>query len=189
MMARSFRSVGWVAAIGSAALGCYMLSLNVASERAALAKVQWQIVSTRQDIRELQTELGTRGRMAQLEQWNAQVLALSAPTAGQFLDNQVMLARFDQREKPIAPAEVHMASLDTTDEAKAKTPAPIQAVAPAPARPDPSLVHQASYVVADATPLQRTKPAVLLDEKLVKGIGETAKTENTDKKAGGVTAK
>ena len=83
MIARSFRSVGWVAGIGAAALGCYMLSLQVAAERADLARVEGRILQTRQAIRNLQTELGTRGRMSQLESWNAEVLALSAPVAAQ----------------------------------------------------------------------------------------------------------
>src|SRR5699024_2708276 len=73
MMARGFKPVGWVAAVAGAALCCYMLSLNVAAERAELARIERQIVVAKQDIRTLQTELGTRGRMAQLEQWNAEV--------------------------------------------------------------------------------------------------------------------
>ena len=36
MSSRSFRSVFMVGAIASAALGCYLVSLRVASERAAL---------------------------------------------------------------------------------------------------------------------------------------------------------
>ena len=52
-------------------------------------------------IRSLQTELGTRGRLQQLEQWNAEVLALSAPVAGQFLEANVSLARFDIRAAPL----------------------------------------------------------------------------------------
>ncbi|MDB5691980.1 MAG: hypothetical protein JWO81_1043, partial [Alphaproteobacteria bacterium] len=33
MIARGFKSVLWVGAVGSAALGCYMVSLRVATER------------------------------------------------------------------------------------------------------------------------------------------------------------
>ena len=69
-MIRGFRSVGWVAAVGGAALSCYILSLQVATERSDLAKVEAKIISTKQQIRSLQTELGTRGRLTQLEQWN-----------------------------------------------------------------------------------------------------------------------
>ena len=93
MIARGFKPVVWVAAVGGAALGCYMLSLQVAAERAELAKVERQIVAAKREIRSLQTELGTRGRLPQLEQWNADVLALSAPALGQFLKDEFTLAR------------------------------------------------------------------------------------------------
>ena len=66
MIARGFKPVVWVAAVGTAALGCYMLSLRVAAERAELAGLEREIVSTQQQIRSLQTELGTRGRVQQL---------------------------------------------------------------------------------------------------------------------------
>ena len=38
MIARGFKPVAWVAAIGTAALACYMLSLQVAAERAELVR-------------------------------------------------------------------------------------------------------------------------------------------------------
>ena len=98
MIARGFRPVGWVAAVGAAALGCYMLSLRVAAERADLDRLDARIVAASQEIRALQTELGTRGRMQQLEQWNNEVLALAAPVSGQFVEGGVSLARFDIRE-------------------------------------------------------------------------------------------
>ena len=93
MSARSFRSVFMVASCAGAALGCYLVSLRVASERAALESVETKIVLAQRDIRLLQTEIGTRGRLAQLERWNVKVLALSAPTADQFLDGGFALAQ------------------------------------------------------------------------------------------------
>jgi hypothetical protein len=93
MSVGSFRSVFMVASCAGAALGCYLVSLRVASERAALEGVETKIVLTQRDIRLLQTEIGTRGRLAQLERWNVKVLALSAPTADQFLDGGFALAR------------------------------------------------------------------------------------------------
>ena len=93
MSARSFRSVFMVASCAGAALGCYLVSLRVASERAALETVETQIVLTQRDIRLLQTEIGTRGRLAQLERWNVKVLALSAPSADQILDGGFALAK------------------------------------------------------------------------------------------------
>lgn len=93
MSARSFRSIFMVASCAGAALGCYLVSLRVASERAALEAVETRIVLAQRDIRLLQTEIGTRGRLAQLERWNVKVLALSAPSADQFLDGGFALAK------------------------------------------------------------------------------------------------
>lgn len=98
MSARSFRSVFMVASCAGAALGCYLVSLRVASERAALEEVETRIVLAQRDIRLLQTEIGTRGRLAQLERWNVKVLALSAPSADQFLEGGFQLARLGRPE-------------------------------------------------------------------------------------------
>ena len=67
MSARSFGSLFMVASCAGAALGCYLVSLRVASERAALESVEAQIVDTQSELRVLQTEIGTRGRLSQLE--------------------------------------------------------------------------------------------------------------------------
>jgi hypothetical protein len=102
--ARSFRSVFMVASCAGAALGCYLVSLRVASERAALEQVETRIVLAQRDIRLLQTEIGTRGRLAQLERWNVKVLALSAPSADQFLEGGFQLARLG-RPDPVQAVE------------------------------------------------------------------------------------
>ncbi|WP_205479110.1 hypothetical protein [Sphingomonas arenae] len=104
MSARGFASVGWVAGVAATALGCYMVSLQVASTRASLEDVETQIVVAQRDIRVLQTEIGTRGRLAQLEQWNVKVLALSAPQANQFLDGEFQLATMVTPKKTVDPA-------------------------------------------------------------------------------------
>lgn len=101
MSARGFGSVFMVASCAGAALGCYLVSLRVASERAALEDVETQIVLAQRDIRVLQTEIGTRGRLAQLERWNVKVLALSAPSADQFLNGGFELARLVQPKRKI----------------------------------------------------------------------------------------
>ena len=111
MSARSFRSVFMVASCAGAALGCYLVSLRVASERAALEEVETKIVLAQRDIRLLQTEIGTRGRLAQLERWNVKVLALSAPSADQFLEGGFQLARLGRPEPtPAVEAPVVLAS-------------------------------------------------------------------------------
>jgi hypothetical protein len=111
MSARGFRSVFMVASCAGAALGCYLVSLRVASERAAVETVETRIVLAQRDIRLLQTEIGTRGRLAQLERWNVKVLALSAPSADQFLDGGFALAKLvAPQEKVNLDAPVVLAS-------------------------------------------------------------------------------
>ena len=98
---RSFRSLFMVASCATAALGCYLVSLRVASERAALEDVETRIVLAQRDMRVLQTEIGTRGRLAQLERWNVKVLALSAPSADQFLRGSFELAKLTQPQHKV----------------------------------------------------------------------------------------
>jgi len=101
MSGRSFRSLFMVASCAGAALSCYLVSLRVASERSALEDVENQIVMTQRDLRLLQTEIGTRGRLAQLERWNASVLALSAPSHDQFLQGSFELARLARPDQKV----------------------------------------------------------------------------------------
>ena len=165
---KGFKSVAWVAAVGSAALGCYMVSLEVATERSDLARVEAQIVTAKQDIRALQTELGTRGRLSQLEHWNAEVLALSAPSSAQFVDSAFTLARLEQREPTLGEqvADVRLASAEAVPQPSAPAAKPaapvVQAVAPPAAAPQPTLVHRAGLVTAPAVPApQPKKPEAL----------------------------
>jgi hypothetical protein len=146
MSARSFRSVFMVASCAGAALGCYLVSLRVASERSALEGVETQIVTTQRDIRLLQTEIGTRGRLAQLERWNAGAFSLSAPSADQFLNGSFELAKLTQPERHIdIQAPVVLATAPAPD----RRQAPIgeaetdDSGGPAPVGRE-SLLHQAS---------------------------------------------
>jgi hypothetical protein len=101
---RGFKEVGWVIAVAGTTLGCYMVNLQVASERAALEDVSNRVVLAQRDIRVLQTEIGTRGRLEQLESWNVKVLALSAPQAHQFLEGGYQLATLTAPQKTVDPA-------------------------------------------------------------------------------------
>jgi hypothetical protein len=159
MMARGFRPVGWVAALGAAALGCYMLSLRVASERHDLARLDAKIVAAQQNIRTLQTEVGTRSRIPQLEDWNEEVLALAAPAAGQFVAANVSLARFDMRAppQPADPAEIRLASAETAAPAPnqaAPAPAPVQRAVAAPVAAPQAQVRRASLEVGTPAPVK-----------------------------------
>jgi hypothetical protein len=192
MIARGFKSVIWVAAVGGAALGCYMVSLRVATERADLARVEGQILAAKGEIRSLQTELGTRGRMTQLEDWNSNVLALSAPSSEQFVRDQVTLARLERHEPTVAEqsAEIRMASAETGaaaapadpgGAAKPAEPKPapriVTAIAPAAPPPAPTLVHQASYTPAASAklkPADAAAPAVSPEKKPAKPVTTAA---------------
>ena len=111
MSARGFGSVLWAGAVAGAALGFYLVSLNVASERAELENVETRIALAQRDIRLLQTEIGTRGRLAQLERWNVKFIRLSAPTADQFVEGGFQLATMvTPHKKPAIEAPVVLAS-------------------------------------------------------------------------------
>jgi len=146
MSTRSFHSLFMVASCAGAALGCYLVSLRVASERAALEAVETKIVAAQRDMRVLQTEIGTRGRLAQLERWNVKVLALSAPSAEQFLQGGFELARLTKPDdKPDFDAPVVLAAAPQPDSATAQIGArgmDDSGVRPS-ARPN-SLLHEAS---------------------------------------------
>ena len=141
---RSFRSLFMVASCAGAALGCYLVSLRVASERAALEGVETKIVLAQRDIRLLQTEIGTRGRLAQLERWNVKVLALSAPSADQILTGSFELARLTrQQHKVDFQAPIVLAAAPQPNRAPINEPATDDAGTPTPALAN-AFLHQAS---------------------------------------------
>lgn len=203
MSARGFRSVGWVAGVAATALGCYMISLQVASTRASLEDVETQIVIAQRDIRVLQTEIGTRGRLAQLEKWNVKVLALSAPQANQFLEGGFQLASMVAPRKTIDPsAPVVLAA------APAAAPKPVleagtaDETPSAPAQGDAkSMMHVASLkrelpvsepkALAPKTAVPATRPATEKNGSSASVAGKTKADEKlrpsvkpaTDKKA------
>jgi hypothetical protein len=119
MIATRFRSVYWVGGVAVAALSCYLVSQRVAAERANLAKVETAILIGERQIRALETEIGTRAGMKQIERWNVEVLSLSAPKAGQFVADEAQLASLMQPVQPAmeAPAAVQVAAIEEAPEA------------------------------------------------------------------------
>jgi hypothetical protein len=184
MSAHGFKSVFMVGAIASAALGCYLVSLRVASERAALESVENKIVLAQRDIRLLNTEIGTRGRLAQLERWNVKVIRLSAPSADQFVESSFQLATLVKPEsKPAieaplvyaaAPAPVRREPVVTSDDGRAESVA-------AEARPLSDMMHVASYSkpakptrIEPKPDAKAAAPAVKAADKLVPGPARPA---------------
>jgi hypothetical protein len=139
MSGRNFGSLIMVASCASAALGCYLVSLRVASERAQLEDVESRIVLAQRDMRMVQTEIGTRARLSQLERWNAKVLALSAPAADQFVSGGFELAKLAQPQHKVDfQAPVVLASAPALQ--RSPLAEPTGDVEPA----SPHLLHEAS---------------------------------------------
>ena len=170
MSARSFKSVGWVAGIGAAALTCYMFSLSVAAERAELAQLDSRIVNLKQSIRTLNTELETRGRVHQLQHWASADFGFAAPGANQFLEGEVTLAQLElpsqasAMESPVRmadapqPAPAMPRVVQASAPSAASTPArPAVTVASQPRTQQQPLLRQAS-VTRTSTPAE-ARPA------------------------------
>jgi hypothetical protein len=160
MIVQRFKAVGWVAIVAIAVTFLYLISLQVAVERGKLEAVEAQIAAARRDVRQLQTELGTRASMRQLERWNGEVLALSAPKATQFVNNGAALVALDleaKRSAPNAPPPM-MAS--------AAVPRPVDVTVPSvpgdplakPNATGAAAKHAAQQVAMIAKPDSRNRP-------------------------------
>lgn len=161
-----FRGLGWFLAVVVVALGFYLVSLQVAAERKKVADLDRQIIDTDRDIRQLETEFNTRANLAQLERWNGEVLALSAPSASQYLADDVQLASMDFRggngDSGVRVANYLVPTLPVTaDQPNQPTPAPTTPLEhPAPAPVQMASVDAPVTVVQPARPIAR--PAALV---------------------------
>jgi len=178
MIATRFRSVAWTGCVCVAALSFYMVSQTVAAKRAELTTVERKIIVASQQIRELRTEIDTRGGLAQIESWNAKVYGLQAPSAEQFASSSVQLVAMTQPQQqpldPMAPPSIgqnqgaiRQASFNRIEDSavsssSTKTPAPIEPVSvttqSAIERP---MLRQASYVQAKASALAPAAPSAV----------------------------
>jgi hypothetical protein len=178
MIAQRFRPVGWVAGIALAATALYLVSLQVASERGRLEQIDRKIAATKREIRQLQTEMGTRASLRQLERWNGEVLALSAPQAGQYLSGEAGLDTLNRDEigrKPSAPPPVMVAVIpvDATKAVEKTTSSALFAALTTPKVP-PKLTAQDRTVQAAIAPKSVSRPKrediALVDRDALKRI-------------------
>ena len=159
MSARSFGSLFMVASCATAALGCYLVSLRVASERAALENVETRIVLAQRDLRVLQTEIGTRGRLSQLERWNAGAFSMNAPAANQLLGGSFELAKLTRPEKQVdfkAPIVLASAPAPAPQRAPIGQPETDDAGAPVAIPMPGGMLHEASLKTETREVLART---------------------------------
>lgn len=101
MAARKLQGIGLVLIVLFLAMTLYPVSLRVASKRSELAQVERDIRLTRNNIRYLETEFGARASLRQLERWNAENFAYSAPTADQYLEGERHLASLGNIDRDI----------------------------------------------------------------------------------------
>ena len=175
---RKFRSVGWVAAVSSAALACYLVSYRVSAERSALEDVEREIAQARDDIHELNTEFETRSRMSQLEHWNRRDFVLAAPTAEQVLDGEVELAALFDPDRPSQPIQYASLDLGQTSEAAPQSE-PFDV--PDPDGLDMPRIQQATYLVPqDIEQRARAERIAFLDDQLRGEIAVQAAHEYGD---------
>ncbi len=150
-----FKGIGWFGGCVAVVLGFYLVSLQVAGERKKLEQMDRRIESAQRDIRALETEFDTRANLAQLEKWNGDTLALSSPTAGQFVGDEAQLAALDLTAPAIGgvpgQATVRTAALVVP----AGAPAPVAMTLVAANAPRPA----APAATAATTTVQRTAAA------------------------------
>jgi len=195
------RPIGWVAGVAAAALSFYLVSLQVASERAALESTNRKIEITQRQIRHLETEFSARASLRQLEAYNNEVLALAAPKVDQYLTSEVQLASYvpgDGLPQAQAP-KTALASAQTTPAAPArpvlrpavvpdaksagapvipavKRPTMVQAVAMFDELPQPKRIA-ATVKVSKPQPAKPAKVAMLDDGSLGEIAARAAKEE------------
>lgn len=117
------KGIGWFGAGVAVVLIFYLVSLQVAGERKKLEQINRRITAAERDIRALETEFDTRANLAQLEKWNGETLALSAPTAGQFVSDETALAALDVNGMPGEGMQVRTAALVVPSGVPALVPA------------------------------------------------------------------
>lgn len=180
MAARRLRGFGWLALIFFAVLGCYLVSLQVAVERNRLGEVNAAILGTRHEIRQLETEFATRSSLRQLERWNGETLALSAPQEGQYLKGERQLASFDGGMLPDADgASPTMLALVAASDRLPAEVVTASDVAPAAALP---LVQAVTAAATPTATLQRAvvttpTPAVRVSVQKVASAPKPAATK------------
>jgi hypothetical protein len=164
-----------------AGLGLYLVSYGVAAQRSEIETLQRQIADGRQDIRALEAELRVRANLPQLERWNAEVLALSAPAPTQILGSAVQLASFQQHgvTPDAVEPKVRLAE-DNLPLQAPEQPKLVKASYTPPAAPKRAVTEEASVEADDAAllPLVEERPEPgLFSAKFVAEIEAAAASE------------
>jgi len=154
------KGLGWLTSCAMVAIGFYLVSSQVAAERKRVEQLDRKIVGAERDIRALETEFDVRANLAQLERWNGDTLALTVPTAAQFVRDEAALASLSPNQPVPAPLPGAAAPVQT---AQLIVPAAATAVtasaAPAPAPAVPATVRTAAAAPVATVKVAAAKPA------------------------------
>ncbi|KTT97495.1 hypothetical protein [Sphingomonas sanguinis] len=166
------KGIGWFGSCVAVVLGFYLVSLQVAAERKKLDDVNARIQTAERDIRALETEFDTRANLVQLEKWNGDTLALTAPIAGQFVGDEAQLASLDVTRGP-ATGAVQTAALLVPSQ-----PAPVVPL------PDAAPTQTAAAAKPNApAPVVRLAKVELPKPQVVKAVSERVVATRTPKPA------
>lgn len=181
---KRLHALGWIALIFIVAITLYPLSLSVAALRSDLNRVESDIVSTKREIRYLETEFATRASLKQLEKWNDLQYGYVAPTAEQYLEGERALARIGD-DGPVRMAAMTLPGPSVAPAGTIGSPfGEPTAATKKPAKEAEDSGESSEQAVADAKPKTETKPqrvaSQLLDEKLVSQLALEAKVEQME---------
>lgn len=143
---KRLQSLIWILLVALGALGAYLVSLKVATERNELMRVRTQIARAQADIRYLETEFSARASMRQLERWNQDDFAYATPSVQQYLAGERALAHLEGVQ-PNGPDYVAPPVMVAMVETPADLPSAPQ---PAPASPAASQIRSDIAVIREA---------------------------------------
>lgn len=167
---KRLQSLIWILLVALGALGAYLVSLKVATERNELTRVQTQIARARADIRYLETEFSARASMRQLERWNQQDFMYATPTAQQYLGGERALAHLDGVQ-PNGPDYVAPPVMVAMVETPADLPSAPQ---PAPASPAATQIRSDIAVIREAHAADNVEK---IAKPAARSAGEKAKAD------------
>jgi hypothetical protein len=151
------KGLGWLTSCAMVAIGFYLVSSQVAAERKRVEQLDRKIVGAERDIRALETEFDVRANLAQLERWNGDTLALTVPTAAQFVRDEAALASLSPNQPVPAPLPGAAAPVQTAQLiVPAAATAVIASAAPAPAVP--TIVRTAAAAPVATVKVAAAKP-------------------------------
>ncbi|WP_262503934.1 hypothetical protein [Sphingosinithalassobacter sp. CS137] len=180
------KGLGWFLCGMIVAPACYLVTSQVAAERADLAAMEAAIAKAHKDIRDLETEFNTRANFAQLQRWNGDVLAMAAPGPDQYLADAQQLASLDAMEGGLqhasllvpadAPSPTAAAPIEQAENVAprpavraAPTPAPARAAAPEQERQREPVRGPVRYAQRDNRLIERGagEAVAMLDDRLL----------------------